>query len=1303
MEPTLFAADAGPTTPAATAVAAAATDPRWTKAQRAVIEHVEGDLLVSAAAGSGKTAVLAERCARLVTMDDPRRTDVDRLLVLTFTDAAAAEMRARIARAIGQKILALRGEQASTEFRRKLFQQSALIDRAGISTLHAFCARTLRNYFHDVGLDPAFEILDEEEARLLRDEVLDELLAGYHQLPEGDAFAIQFSDFYEAYGQGRDSTIKGFIGAVHAMLASVKSPAQWLAEARDAYSAIGAPRLLDQYAGRVADQLELLRARCVRNISDLRRDGLDVLAQGLVGFNDLLAAEAPRLKQDPGTVWDSVAAAIHAFEFARINRPKEFPAEVWDRHKEFTLGKLKNKLDALKRFTFALPYKKLLCDLLALAGPLEVLIRMTLDFQKTYNAIKQQQNRLDFSDLERMTLDLLCKPESAARDDLRQRYEHILVDEFQDINPLQAAVLDALRSPLKHHQLGNLFVVGDIKQSIYGFRLAEPRLFGELEKQLRHTKTHQACIYLQNNFRSLPPLLEGMNALFSRLLTPSVAGIDYQKGHQLHPPENGAAPKTVTEGIAFGGVPIELHLALTDQVQESEAEEDGGEKGNSKADDLTATEREAHMVAQRIGALMRTHHCVTRKSGQTGALRHGDIAILLRGMKNRAHIFARALAEANIPVHADLSTGYFDAQEVRDTLSLLETLDNPLQDIPLTATMLSHFGGFTHDDLARIRLAYGNRTQMPFHLAVPQYLVDHSTGNTGRMPVLLTADADLAARLKIFFDMLARYRTITRHHPLHEALAEIYRHSGIATYVSGLPAGQQRVANLQMLHQRALQFSGFRKQGLYRFLKFIERLRDAEGDYGEAPVLSEASDVVRIMSIHKSKGLEFPVVIVASLGTKFNIRDGGPVQVHRDLHVALQVADVPKNIFYHSAASKSARLEAERFARAEELRLLYVALTRARDHLILTGTAKRSELDAAREHWTRHNSPLPEDALLDARSFLDWILPVAAGSELGATWPGDSPRQTALAVHIHEPAAPLVEVTNAAAQKNDAAKIMAREPIDAGAPDEVVQALIDRLEGRYPYAALTGLAALKTVTELKTRDQLIDASDDPTAQLVPDILPLEALAKPAWLSEQRPKSGALSAPDAAARGIATHRFLQLLNFASLASHDDLRMQLDVLIARQQIGLVEAAMINLEDVAWFLFQQPLGEQLRTMARAEVGPAASRQLFREIAFTHTLDPGDGLAADGITFDRTVPTSPLDCPQVRGIIDVLLVAPDRGQIIDYKTDHSFAVNERLPGYQRQMRYYMRAAADILKRPVSVATLVFLSARRVEEVNLK
>ncbi len=415
----------------------------------------------------------------------------------------------------------------------------------------------------------------------------------------------------------------------------------------------------------------------------------------------------------------------------------------------------------------------------------------------------------------------------------------------------------------------------------------------------------------------------------------------------------------------------------------------------------------------------------------------------------------RALDQRGIPVHADLATGYFDAEEVRQTLGLLNVLDNPLQDLPLATALLSPYGRFSFDDLARIRLAYRDR-ETAFHEAVFRFAAERGGDGAGAAEGA-AGEAGVAARLREFLGRLDGYRSRMRILPLHEALAEIYQDARMLVYASGLEGGAQRVANLQALHRRAQQFSGFRRQGLYRFLRFIERLRQAEGDFGEAPVLSEASDVVRIMTIHKSKGLEFPVVFVAALGAKFNVDAGGPVTVNRDRHVGLQLADVERNVYLPTAASAAAGATAREAGRAEELRLLYVAMTRAREHLVLTGTMKELALERVRKTWAGHEGALPADALLRAGSFLECILPVAVG--------GAGAGALALAVHTRGEAAAGGNVGGLVREHVDPAE--AAGGVGAGDEGSGIEAVVARITARYGHAALTRLPALFSVTELK--------------------------------------------------------------------------------------------------------------------------------------------------------------------------------------------------------------------------------------------
>jgi ATP-dependent helicase/nuclease subunit A len=1244
-------------------------EPRaWTEHQRAAIDHDDGDLLVSAAAGSGKTAVLAERCARLVCEGG---CGIDNLLVLTFTEAAAMEMKARIAAALAGKLRDRRSGEDAARLRR----QAALVDRAGISTLHGFCSRVLRQHFAAAGIDPAFEVMDEDEARLLREETAAEVIARWHKTPA----AADFPAFFDAYAQGNDAELAAMVQKLHAMLASVADPAAYVKGARANYAA-GAPTMVDRWVRHVAAaqvRMELMRAR--RAAALIRRQiGPGQMCQGLDRAVELLEWAQRHVDSNGSRVLPEVREVLSGCDWGRLKSLKEVPD--FDILKKRTWQKVKDGLEKLCEDTLAADVVSMAADMFTLAAPLEVLVALVDDYAAAYTHAKRGGGagaRLDFNDLERLTHTLLTGGSDggllAARE-LRARYSHVLVDEFQDINPLQAALLDAVNPAAAPDSSGRggLFVVGDVKQSIYGFRLAEPALFLERERRARTVEAgRRAHVWLPHNFRSRAPLIDVMNGVFERVLTLEVAGVAYAEGHSLLSPENARA---LTHRP---GPSVEIRLVGTKSQEDDDAED-------APAENLTTVEEEARLVARRIEALMAEGRTIRTKESADRPLMHKDIAILLRAMKNKAMIFSRALARRGIPAHADLSTGYFDTTEVREVLALLHVIDNPKQDIPLATTLLGPFGRFSHDDLALLRLTY-DRARIDFAEAAARYPEDGAATGIDHAHERPAFSPDLAARLAAFWHKIAAWRSLLRTSPLHEGLAAIYAESKILPYLSGLEAGAQRVANLQSLHQRALRFGSFRKQGLHRFLRFIERLREGDGDFGEAPVLSEASDVVRIMSVHKSKGLEFPVVIAAGLGGVLRRADGGPVQVHRDLHVGLSVADVGRNIYYPSAATLCIREAAGRAATAEELRLLYVAMTRARDHLILTGHVKdEDEIRALKNACDEPVVALPEDVLLKATRPIQWVLGALGCSGIDVRWPwqGDRPgAQVEVTLERPEGGRPLTDSPDAA-HDEVLQKLLACQPLHEPAAGNAplthqVQHAMSRVTGVYGHTAKTRQAAVMTVSALKA--EVAGEEEVPLNVPVPGPIAGPTIT--------------LGAHAARSRGTATHRILELLDFAECDRAALVAPAIDALVATGALPPDDAARADVDGIAWFLGTD-VGKRAITAAKRIKALDRPMKLRRELPFAWV-----GPASPGQPRENAA-----DLPTIRGVIDLLLadMRSRTAEIVDYKTDSSWTWESHLPAYEQQMRYYLRAASAILGFPVARATLIFLSPRQTREVQL-
>ena len=1253
----------------------------WTDAQWRGITTTGRSLLVSAAAGSGKTAVLSERCAYLVCDgDDP--CDVDELLVVTFTEAAAAEMKSRIGKALRARAAAGPSE--------RLARQLALLDRAGISTLHGFCSRLLRQHFHLVGLDPAFTVLDADDARLLRNDVARQLFADRYELDDDGAF----SRLVDAYADGQDERLARLVLHAHEMLASLVDGDAWTERSiRRIREAAEAPTLADTELGRelhdfVAAGLASIAARCdaatarlprlgpfqkyvdllseTRSTIDLwekqfAEQGLDALAAGVAAF---VPGKLPSVRNDVPNK-DAARAAVDAVRDAVKDG-------AWRDCLRFTTAEWREGLKAV------LPHA-------------EVFLGLVKQFGQRYRMMKDGSRAVDFSDLERFALHALRDPAagnvlapSAAALACHRRFRHVLVDEYQDINEVQDAILTLVSRESLRGEPGvetNLFSVGDVKQSIYRFRLAEPTRFLERERSFRaseisnlkseisnlksetsnlksETSNFRSQTYregenwgevidLQANFRSRAPLLAAVNAVFERLMTADAADITYDAAHRLHPGRTFPEP---ADGVCtFSGAPIELHLLpkkLDVEGGDGEAA-GGGDCADDTAADLDRAEREALLVARRIREMMGLEGgvpmCVaeTRPDGSAGhrPLRFGDIVILLRSMKHKADEYAEVLEAAGIPVHSESSAGYFESMEVRDMLSLLALLDNQRQDVPLAAVLRSPIAALpdAEDALARIRVEYPAGREGPtFHEAVRRYAAER--------------DDDLARRLRDFFAVLSGWRSLAQRRPLADLVAAVYDDTGYLAYVGGLHNGRQRVANLLYLRERAAQFGTFHRQGLSRFLHFLDSLRE-ESDLGQPSVATGAEDVVRIMSVHRSKGLEFPVVVLPDLGKLINLQDcSGSVLIDRRAGLGLAVVDEHKRVRYPSLASMLVQNRLRQQALAEELRVLYVAMTRAQEHLVLVGTAGSESVSRWAARWGAHQGPLPADAVLGVTTMLDWIGPVAAAT--GAPDRSDVFRMT---THDAIDVAAWRHPSQQAGASNDRLAHLARlEPLDPPpAPHPLADEVARRLTARYPHEPFTRLAA-----------------SQPMAEPGGERKALSALAKPPLLAAA---AGAPAAPDEV--GAATHRALQHLDFRRPCDRADLAAQVNEQVERLLLSPAEAARVDVDALAW-LTASEVGALLRAHAAG---------LRRELPVYAAGPAAPGAAG----ADRVM---------LRGRIDVLVPLPDRSVIIDYKTDSVPAdqVAARAAAYDSQTTAYAGAVGRMTGKPVEIV-LVFLRPRVV------
>ena len=1234
----------------------------FTPNQQAAVDADGGSVMVSAAAGSGKTAVLAARCVRLVA-DDPT-CGVENLLVLTFTNAAARQMRDRIAKRLRERQVEAEAEDDAA-LAARLNRELQLLPRASIGTLSSFCGTVLRQHFHAANVDPSFAVLDGDQASLLKRTTAKDLFDDKYDPGSEDAAAEDFHRLVDLYAEGDDRSLIRRVIACHDLLTSVADPALWRAKALRRVEEAADGNLAETDFG---EQIAAVVAADAAALEGPAKHAKSVVARNF--------AANPQLAKLAAYTDDLLAEARARFKAAKDKKPDELMRLARDftdpglpRGARNDWPGYPEARDAANALRGALKGGDA-ADLLAMAdgdwqggmravvGPTRLFLQLVGEFGERYAAAKATIRALDFADLERRTLDLLTGPSAIALH-YQNQFRHVLVDEFQDINEVQDRLLRLLSRDSSPDDLRpNLFAVGDVKQSIYRFRLAEPEQFIERLKEAEDGRLpHRRRIDLNTNFRSRGPLLDAINAAFARLMSDAAAlEIDYADRHAL-----GVNPAYApTEPRGFGGGPVEIRvLQSRDETAGGEAageDETDSEGGRQEAERI---EREAAFIASRIEQFKQEGRVVLNEDGEAEPFDFKHVAVLLRSFKRTSERFANVLRRLGVPCHSEVGTGFFASTEVRDVLSLLHVLDNRRQDIPLAALLRSPLVGLDHaeDTMARVRLKNRSR-DVPYFEAVLRYARREDEPDA---PIVRGA-----------LEQIDRWRALAHRRPLAELLWTVYTDSGLLAYVAGLPDGEQRVANLLELHKRAGQFDTFQRQGLGAFMQFLRSLEDS-GEVGQPPVVSPGENVVRAMSIHASKGLEFPVVFLADCGKRHNLGDAnGHVLLDRKVGVAMQAVDDLKRVRYPTLVHELVKRDLRRTALAEELRVLYVAVTRAKEHLICVGTATK---DAAAEvaAWGAHagGDRLSAGDVLKGKSFLDWLGTAAAGGALFDVAVVDDAAVFESAEKVSGRAKP------AKVDRN----LIDLEPLaDAPPMTDVALAAVRRITTPYHHPAVAALAAAVGVTTL---------NDDAALHLAGLKRRSAADVRTARTRLQRPKFVDADAT-AADLGTATHVALRHLNFRDAADESAVRRQVDAMVARHQLDAKLAAKIDAASLAW-LAATDLGDLLKANHDA---------LLRELPVRVPADPAD--IAAGWTGDRD---GPLDRVLLRGQVDVAIPIKSGIVLADYKTDRLDADDEAgvaatLAAYRPQVGHYRGAVASVTGRPVTAAYLVLLGPRRIERL---
>ncbi len=1368
---------------------------KWTPEQSMAIHTRQCSLLVAAAAGSGKTAVLVERIIKII-LNREHPVDIDKLLVVTFTNAAAAEMRERIGDAVTREL-------DKNPDSRQLQRQITLLNKANITTIHSFCLDVIKNNFHKLDIDPNFRIADATEAVLLKQETLQELFeTKYDEEMSGDREESIFLKLVDSFGGNRDdSTLQGIVLSLFNFVMSGPWPEEWLRMAAENYNLSTDGETLDfgetQWGQVLEENLEIelegLKISMLKALSIIERN------ESLAPYTDNFTNDAARLSElleSCGGAWQKLYDSFNEVEFGRLKAARNA-----DKNAAETVKKIrddaKKKITKLKEELFSIPPESLAKSMTEMYPLIKCLTELVVEFKKSYSVKKKEKALLDFNDLEHFCLSILTETdennnvvpsETALR--LRANFEEILIDEYQDSNNVQEVIMNMVSRA--QEDIPNVFMVGDVKQSIYRFRQAEPGLFlNKYQNYSQEEGAKQRKITLYKNFRSRKEVIDCVNFIFKNVMSENIGELEYSDDEALNlgasfPPlnrvmddgqqlmDNGQWTMDNEEGSQSGGEsigklgnreieqlgnwPVELHIIEKkrsvkvsgmeiggeglDGDEESGDDEavgtvgsgglgsggfgenglgqdygagpDSGGEGDSgplnrfaeAAEDLDNVQIEARVVGKRIKELMasgggRGFSVYDKNLKDYRPVQYRDIVILMRATAGWSGVFMEELNELGIPVYADTGTGYFQTLEVQTMMSLLQIIDNPMQDIPLLAVLRSPIFAFSAEELIDIRLADKN---IPFYQALKKI----SEGET--------------EKVRSFFKALNQWREAAQHMPIDELIWYLYNETGYYAYAGAMVNGMQRQANLRILFERAKQYEETSFKGLFNFINFINKLKKSSGDLGSAKILGENENVVRIMSIHKSKGLEFPVVILAGAGKNFNLSDMRKnILFHQKLGIGSDYVDAKRRITYPTIIKQALKKKIKLENLSEEMRVLYVALTRAKEKLIITGSVNDIGRNSAK--WTSEisSTKLPEYIIIKGKNYLDWICPVVAQhkevtalrayagldespdldlkedpsewvvkfwqpedlfqKESGKTIPEEAflidTEIIAEGMHGGEFAGSELAGSELAGSKLAGRELAGRELAGRGAAEYAASpfsaAINNRLNWQYEYMEASRLPAKISVTELKRRINLLPEDEHTTNTFVAPMI-----RKPLFLEEEKVLTSA-------ERGTAVHTLMQHIDLKKEINIDNVNIRIQQLVKNEILSPEQGKAINASKILKF-FSSEIGRRMlsSTVVKREVPffiRLRSTEIYKEL-------PPDKYSDEIILL--------------QGIIDCCFIEDGEIILLDYKTDYVPDGNTEIIAerYRTQLDYYSKALTAMTGQKVKARYIYLFSLDRAVEI---
>ncbi|QIZ07064.1 helicase-exonuclease AddAB subunit AddA [Priestia megaterium] len=1250
-------------------------DVTWTDDQWKAIMAKDRDILVAAAAGSGKTAVLVERMIqKILSKEDPM--DVDELLVVTFTNASAAEMRHRIGEALEKAI-------DEDPWSRHLRKQLSLLNKASISTLHSFCMEVIRKYYYLIDVDPGFRIADETEAQLIRDEVMDELFEEEYGKKDNEVFFNLVDSFTS---DRSDAALMDIVRSIYDFARSNPLPDQYLKSIIRMYdvSAINNLAELSFIQALLFDielQLEASREMIKRGLEVTKLPGgpaprAENFLDDLKIIDTLLLA-----KQDS---WETLYQAMQTWSFSRAKQVKgdHYDKELTEKAQKLR-EKAKKKIQDIKEELFTRKPESFLRDMDEMRPLIETLVHIVKEFSLRFEKVKREKGLVDYADLEHYCLAILTKEISAEGEFLpseaalayQRHFKEVYCDEYQDTNMVQETILKLVTK--KDELNGNMFMVGDVKQSIYRFRLAEPNLFlGKYNRFKADGDSTGLRIDLARNFRSRKEVLDATNYLFKQIMGIKVGEIEYDEAAELR----AGAPYPDDE-------PYPVELLLIDQNAQdngspvTEGETEVSELEEFDAIGLEQSQLEARIIASKVKELVASGAPVyTTKTKSNRPLMYRDTVILLRSMTWAPQIIEE-FKQQGIPIYANLSTGYFNATEVAIMISLLRVIDNPFQDIPLAAVLRSPIVGLNEEELSIIRI---HQKRGSFWEAVTAFCKSKEAKNT----------AEFYEKLRRFYDFLTEWRGVARQGSLSELIWQLYRDTQFYDFVGGLPGGKQRQANLRALYDRARQYEQTSFRGLFRFLRLIERMIERGDDLGAARALGEQEDVVRIMTIHSSKGLEFPVVFMAGMARTFNMADvRKPYMLDKEYGFASKYVNAEKRISYPSLPQIAFKRKKKMEMLAEEMRVLYVAMTRAKEKLYLTATLKdaQKKIDQWNEVSSHTEWLLKDYERAAVSSYIDWIGPALVrhqdANEIRLSSTGNALVPEEITSH---PSSWKISLISAEEIKKTELEIgmnedqfleMVQKGEHVPATSPFVEEIKSRLDWEYSFPSAAAHRSKQSVSEMKRQREMADEQSGTDLVNHVNHYKKSIVKRPKFMQEKQ-----LSPAE---RGSAMHMVMQHVALTNSVSQESLQEQLTWMVNNELLTPDQAEVIDKNLIVQF-FHSDLGIRYFN----------AKAINREVPFTLSM-PAREVYPTWKGEEESV--------FVQGIIDCVFEDENGLILVDYKTDQ---ISDKYKGgfdqaksiledrYKMQINLYTRAIEQIWKRKVTERYLFFFDGAHILKV---